>query len=253
MPGGEGGEMDGTPPTEIVRQPAEARNQRELECLRAADRHPRPPGWLLSPKMVEVFVLGSSDEYRAPDGGRVRISPKYVGDRALVQVAIATLASDRALLLVGEPGTAKSYLSEHLAAAVSGTSRYVIQGTAGTTEDQVKYSWNYALLLAEGPSDRALVPSPMYRAMAEGRLVRFEELTRVASEIQDTLISILSEKEVSIPELGKIAPANTRDRGINDMSSALRRRFNFVTLPVVGEPEAEMAIVRKRATDLMND
>ena len=255
--------MDGVPLAEIVRHPAEDRNARELAALRDADRHPRPPGWLLSPRMVETFVLGSREEYRAPDGQRLRVSPKYVGDRALVQVAIATLASDRALLLVGEPGTAKSWLSEHLAAAISGTSRYVIQGTAGTTEDQVKYSWNYALLLAEGPSERAIVPSPLLRSMLEGKLVRFEELTRCTSEIQDTMISILSEKEVAVPELGRIVPAargfnviataNTRDRGINDMSSALRRRFNFVTLPVVGEPEAEMAIVRKRADDLMTD
>ena len=67
-----------------------------------------------------------------------------------MQVAIATLASDRALMLAGEPGTAKSWLSEHLA-AISGTSLLVVQGTAGTTEEQVKYSWNYALLIAEGP------------------------------------------------------------------------------------------------------
>jgi MoxR-like ATPase len=252
-----------TTPGEAIRLAAEERNRDELEALRLADRHPRPPGWLLSPRMVEVFVLGSREEYRTADGGRIRISPKYLGDRALIQVAIATLASDRALLLVGDPGTAKSWLSEHLTAAICGTSRYVVQGTAGTTEDQVKYSWNYALLLAEGPSERALVPSPVYRAMAEGRIVRFEELTRCAAEIQDTMISLLSEKEIAVPELNSmvaarrgfnlIATANTRDRGVNEMSSALRRRFNFVVLPVVSDPETEMAIVRKRSEDLMAD
>ncbi len=248
---------------EAIRLPAEERNRVELEALARVDRYPKPPGWRLSPRMVETFVLGSRDEFRSSDGSPVRITPKYLGDRALIQVAIATLASDRALLLVGDPGTAKSWLSEHLAAAISGTSRYVVQGTAGTTEDQVKYSWNYAMLLAEGPSERALVPSPIYRAMTEGRIVRFEELTRCASEIQDTMISILSEKEIAVPELNSvvaarrgfnvIATANTRDRGINDMSSALRRRFNYVTLPVVSDPETEAAIVRKRAGDLMAD
>lgn len=247
----------------LLRLAAEQRHQRELEALQRADRHPRPPGWNLSPRMVETFILGSNEEYQAADGSRVKITPKYLGERSLVQIAIATLASDRALLLVGDPGTAKSWLSEHLAAAISGTSRYVVQGTAGTTEDQIKYSWNYALLLAEGPSEQALVPSPVYRGMVEGRIVRLEEMTRCASEIQDSLISILSEKELAVPELNKIVPAsrgfnviataNTRDRGINDISSALRRRFNFVTLPVVGDPETEMAIVTRRTADLMAD
>lgn len=247
----------------VIRLAAEDRYRLELDALRRADRHSRPAGWLLSPRMVEVFILGSRDEYLASDGTRLRISPKYLGDRALVQVAIATLASDRALLLVGDPGTAKSWLSEHLAAAICGSSRYVVQGTAGTTEDQIKYSWNYALLLAEGPSERALVPSPVYRAMVEGRIVRFEELTRCVSEVQDSMISILSEKEMAVPELSQIvsarrgfnviATANTRDRGINDMSSALRRRFNFVTLPVVGDLDTEITIVAKRTGELMSD
>src|SRR5688500_8066018 len=180
-----------------IRLPAEVKYADELRALAAADQEPRPPGWLLSPRAVEAYILGAD----APVGG-VAITPKYVGDRALVQVMIATLASDRALMLVGEPGTAKSWLSEHLAAAISGTSKHVIQGTAGTGEEHVKYSWNYAMLLAEGPSDRALVPSPILRAMREGTVARFEEVTRTASEIQDALITILSEQAIVLPELG---------------------------------------------------
>jgi MoxR-like ATPase len=178
-------------------------------------------------------------------------------------VAIATLASDRALMLVGEPGTAKSWLSEHLAAAVSGTSALVIQGTAGTSEEHLKYGWNYAMLLAEGPSARALVASPILRAMREGKFARFEEITRTAPEIQDSLISILSEKQIAVPELGDavsaergfnlIATANTRDRGVNEMSAALKRRFNFVTVPVVEDLEQEIRIVMKREAELRSD
>jgi MoxR-like ATPase len=176
-------------------------------------------------------------------------------------VAIATLASDRALMLAGEPGTAKSWLSEHLAAAISGTSQLIVQGTAGTTEEQVKYSWNYALLIAEGPSRRALVESPILRGMQNGQVVRIEELTRCAAEVQDALISVLSEKQVAIPELDEvesarrgfavIATANTRDRGVNDMSSALKRRFNFVTIPVVANVDQEAAIVERRSAQLL--
>src|ERR687889_806385 len=90
--------------------------------------------------------------------------PKYIGSRRLIEIAIATLATDRGLLLLGVPGTAKSWVSEHLAAAISGDSTMLIQGTAGTSEESVRYGWNYARLLADGPSRAALVASPLMRA-----------------------------------------------------------------------------------------
>ncbi|HEY7064502.1 MAG TPA: AAA family ATPase [Chloroflexota bacterium] len=248
---------------ETIRQPAEVRCADELAALRAHDRRERPPGWALSPRQVETFILGSREPLPGPDGQPLTISPKFVGERRLVQVAIATLASDRALMLAGEPGVAKSWLSEHLAAAISGTSQLVVQGTAGTTEEQVKYSWNYALLIAEGPSRRALVESPILRGMQRGQVVRFEELTRCAAEVQDALISLLSEKQVAIPELDEVVPArrgfavigtaNTRDRGVNEMSAALKRRFNFVTIPVLASVEEEAQIVERRSRELLGD
>jgi MoxR-like ATPase len=237
----------------VLRYPAEIEYAAELEALRAADRDARPEGWRLSPRAVLTYVLGGK-------AGDTDIRPKYLGNRRVVEIAIATLATDRALLLTGEPGTAKTWLSEHLAAAVSGDSLQVVQGTAGTTEEQIRYSWNYALLLAEGPSPRALVPSPVYRAMTEGKLVRFEEISRVPSEVQDALITVLSEKVLAVPELGLhvaarrgfnlIATANTRDRGINDMSAALTRRFNKVLLPVPTDLDTEVQIVRKRVAEI---
>jgi MoxR-like ATPase len=261
-----GGAGEGAAPRlalDVIRQPAEVRWSAELAALRAHDRWPRPPGWQLSPRMAEAFIVGSEEPLRGPDGEAVPITPKFVGDRRLVQVAIATLASDRALMLTGEPGVAKSWLSEHLAAAVSGTSQLIVQGTAGTTEEQIKYSWNYALLIAEGPSRRALVESPILRGMERGRVVRFEEVTRCAAEVQDALISILSEKQIAIPELDEvvaarrgfavIGTANTRDRGVNEMSAALKRRFNFVAIPVVSDVEQEARIVERRSRDLLGD
>jgi MoxR-like ATPase len=237
----------------VLRQPAEVEYADELAALKAADKDARPEGWLLSPRAVRTYVLGGQ-------AGGTPIRPKYLGSQRVVEIAIATLATDRALLLTGEPGTAKSWLSEHLAAAISGDSLQVVQGTAGTTEEQVRYSWNYALLLAEGPSPRALVTSPVYRAMVEGKLVRFEEISRVPSEIQDSLITILSEKMMAVPELGfhvsakrgfnLIATANTRDRGVNDMSAALTRRFNKVVLPVPSDLDTEVQIVRKRVAEI---
>jgi MoxR-like ATPase len=235
-----------------IRIPAERKYADEIRALIDSDTGPRPPGWAMTPRAVETYLMGSES-----------ITPKYIGDRSLVQIAIATLASDRALMLTGEPGTAKSWLSEHLSAAISGTSALVVQGTAGTSEEQIKYGWNYALLLAEGPSQKALVPSPILRAMNAGKIARFEEVTRTSSEVQDSLISILSEKQIAIPELGEIASAqrgfsiiataNTRDRGVNEMSAALKRRFNFVTIPVVDDLEQEIRIVKKREEELRSD
>jgi MoxR-like ATPase len=241
-----------------LRLPAEQKFAEELTALAQSDQGPKPPRWRLSPKSVETYIMGSS----RPIGG-VSITPKYIGDRSLVQVAIATLASDRALMLAGEPGTAKSWLSEHLCAAICGTSLLTVQGTAGTSEDHLKYGWNYALLIAEGPSERALVPSPIFRAMREGMVARVEEITRTSPEVQDALISILSEKQIAIPELNQtvsaqrgfsiIATANTRDRGVNEMSAALKRRFNFVTVPVVDDLEQEISIVKQREAQLRSD
>src|SRR6185437_3052826 len=181
------GKGNGTAADGALRLPAEVEYAAELEALKAVDNDARPEGWNLSPKAVRTYILGGK-------AGGVEIKPKYLGNQRVVEIAIATLATDRALLLTGEPGTAKSWLSEHLAAAICGDSLQVVQGTAGTTEEQVRYSWNYALLLAEGPSPKALVPSPVYRSMVAGKIIRFEEISRVPSEIQDSLITILSEK-----------------------------------------------------------
>ncbi len=242
------------PASDVSREPAEVAFAGELAGLAREDDRPRPPQWRLSPWAVARYVLGGE----LADG--MPIVPKYYGHRRLVEIAIATLATDRALLLLGVPGTAKSWLSEHLAAAISGDSRLVVQGTAGTSEESVRYGWNYAKLLAEGPSQSAVVPSPVMRGMRAGKLVRVEELTRIPSDVQDALISILSEKSLPIPELDAevtatrgfnvIATANDRDRGVNELSSALKRRFNVVVLPLPETLDEEVAIVRARVEQL---
>ncbi|MBC7820307.1 MAG: AAA family ATPase [Planctomycetaceae bacterium] len=238
---------------EILRAPAETSFAHEINALIQADKYEKPPGWQMSPRAVLTYICGGS-------AGGVNISAKYIGHQRLVEIAISTLVTDRALLLIGEPGTAKSWLSEHLAAAINGDSTKVVQGTAGTTEEQIRYTWNYAMLIAHGPSREALIRSPIFRAMESGSLARFEEITRCASEVQDAMISLLSEKRISIPELETevpaakgfsiIATANTRDRGVNDMSAALKRRFNIVVLPTPKTLESEIDIVRKRVREL---
>ncbi|WP_327371366.1 AAA family ATPase [Streptomyces sp. NBC_01217] len=248
-------EAPGGGPAPVQRPPAEVRYAEELTALRAEDRDPRPPGWELSLRAARRFVIGDTE---------AGISRKFVGNPSLVDRALVTLATSRGLMLVGEPGTAKSLLSELIAAAVSGDSTLTVQGGAATTEDQIKYGWNYALLVAEGPSTRSLVPAPMLRGMAEGRLVRFEEITRCPLEVQDSLLSLLSERVVAIPELtgpdgmvfarqgfNVIATANTRDRGVNEMSAALKRRFNFETVFPIPDLDTELALVEAEVTTLL--
>jgi MoxR-like ATPase len=239
--------------SQMLRAPAEVLYAEEIEVLIKEDKYERPPGWRMSPRAVLTYICGGK-------AGSKEITPKYIGYPRLVEIAISTLVTDRALLLIGEPGTAKSWLSEHLAAAINGDSTKVVQGTAGTTEEQIRYSWNYAMLIARGPSHDALIKSPIFRAMESGSLARFEEITRCAAEVQDALISLLSEKRLSVPELltevpavkgfSLIATANTRDRGVNDMSAALKRRFNMIVLPTPATLEAEIQIVRKRVGEL---
>lgn len=186
----------------ILRPQAEVRYREELEALQIWDQdNKKPQNWRLSPRAVRLFILGSPKPVRCGDR-ELTIRKKYLGNDALVERCIITLAGNRGLMLVGEPGTAKTMLSELLSAAISGCSTNTVQGTAGTTEDMIKYSWNYALLLAEGPSRQALVPAPLYVGMEKGILARFEEITRTPAEVQDCLISVLSDKVLHIPELG---------------------------------------------------
>src|SRR5947209_15659643 len=250
---------------DVLREPAEVRYADQLEALRQNDREPPPANWRLSPRAVLAYITGGQT-LKAGIGGdavEVPITRKFFGDDGIVERSIVTLASERALLLVGEPGTGKSWLSEHLAAAISGNSTLTIQGTAGTTEEHIKYSWNIARVIAEGPTPQNLIPSPTMVALRAGALLRFEELTRCVPDVQDALVSILSDKAVAVPELPEanmvrakpgfniIATANTRDQGVNELSAALKRRFNYVYIPIVGDQKTEVKIVQQRSGELL--
>lgn len=238
----------------LLRELAEQQFAEELAELKKQDKGQILPNWAMSPASVVTYIMGGT-----LDNG-FAIKPKYIGNRRLIEIAVATLTTDRALLLYGLPGTAKSWVSEHLAAAVSGDSGLLIQGTAGTPEEAIRYGWNYARLLSEGPSEAALVTTPVMKAMQEGKICRVEELTRISADVQDALITILSEKMLPIPELGMkvqaiegfnlIATANNRDKGVNELSGALKRRFNTVILPVPDTIEEEVKIVETRVKEM---
>ncbi len=234
----------------ILRQHAENQFLAELEALKKQDKYEKPENWEMSPHAVVNYLLGTTLD----DG--FHVTPKYIGNRRLMEIAVATLTTDRALLLYGLPGTAKSWVSEHLAAAISGDSTLLVQGTAGTSEESIRYGWNYARLLSAGPVPDAIVETPIMRAMKTGKIARIEELTRIGSDVQDTLITILSEKNLPIPELNMevqatrgfniIATANNRDKGVNELSSAMKRRFNTVILPLPETAAEEIQIVQQR-------
>jgi len=253
-------------PTEILREPAEVQFATQLAALKAKDADTPPSSWKLSPRSVLAYIVGTAKPIELKVDGKpvqVPITRKFFGDDAIVERAIVTLASERALLLLGEPGTGKSWLSEHLAAAISGCSTLTIQGTAGTTEDQIKYAWNVARVIADGPRADNMIPSPTMIAMQRGGLLRFEEITRCVPDVQDSLVSILSDKNIVVPELpdanmvfakpgfNVIATANSRDQGVNELSAALKRRFNYIHIPVVGDQKTEIAIVRERSKELL--
>lgn len=268
-------DVDAGAPRGVQQPPAEDRYADQLAFLRAVDDSMKPPGWLLSPERVVDFLCGTHGEaIRAPANAALppgipksmAIEPKFVGSRALVERCVVTLAGERGLLLVGQPGTAKSMLGELLAAAISGSSDLAIQGTAGANEDHLRYGWNYAMLLDRGPRPEALVPSPVLTAMRTGKLVRIEEITRCLPEVQDALISLLSERRMIIPELdgpdrsvfaspgfNVIATANLRDRGVSEMSAALKRRLNFETVPPIADAKQEIELVRSRAQTVLGE
>ncbi len=249
---------------EYIKQTVEMKYQKELEALASVDTHVKPMNWKLSPKAVRTFILGSKKAI-SYNGEDVVIKKKYFGNDSLVERCIVTLATNRGLMLVGEPGTAKTMLSELLSAAISGCSTNTVQGSAGTTEDMIKYSFNYALLLEKGPVKETLVPAPLYIGMSKGIITRFEEITRTPAEIQDSLISVLSDKVLNIPELEEdnilfanagfniIATANTRDKGVNEMSSALKRRFNFETVAPVNNIKLETQIIMNQVEELAKE
>lgn len=249
---------------EAIKPPVEVQYKEELEVLKNTDTGRCPQNWQMSPKAVRTFILGSSQPI-SYQGKEYQIQKKYFGNDALIERCIVTLAGNRGLMLVGEPGTAKTMLSELLSAAISGVSTNTIQGTAGTTEDMIKYSWNYALLLDKGPVREALVPAPLYVGMEKGILTRFEEITRTPAEIQDSMISVMSDKVLNVPELGDagflfarqgfnvIGTANTRDKGVNEMSSALKRRFNFETVMPIREAALEKQIIINEVENLAKE
>src|SRR6185436_17149829 len=108
------------PAPEAQAPPPEQVHAEELALLARWDGGARPPSWKLTPRAAVTFIVGSGGEPLRAGGASRVIGEKFVGERGLVERCVVTLAGERGLLLVGEPGTAKTMLSELLAAAISG-------------------------------------------------------------------------------------------------------------------------------------
>ncbi len=234
-------------PEKLQRMPAEHKFREELERLAAEDTHAVPPGWRMSPIAVEQFILGD------PDRG---IRRKFVSEPGLVRRMIISLCTNRGSLLIGEPGTAKSWLSELVCAAISADSSLTIQGGSVSEINQLLYGWNDAIRNEKGPVPEALVPAPFYRAMAEGKLVRFEEISRCPQSLQDAILAIISDRIIVIPEIegeagvvvaregfNVIATSNSVDEGVFKMSAALKRRLNYETIQPIRRVKDEIDVV----------
>ena len=239
---------------DVQRLPAEKRFADELHKLAELDGGEVPPGWMLSPRAVEAFIAGDP---------ALSISRKFVAREGVLRRIIVALLSGRGSFMVGPPGTAKSWLSELLAASVSGDSTLVIQGSSVSDIGQLLYGWDQSRLATLGYHPDALVPGPLYRGMRDGKLVRFEELSRCPQPLQDALLSILSERVVAIPELSEeagnlyarkgfnvVATANSADEGVNQMSVALKRRLSFETIGPIQHLEDELSVVQAEVSML---
>ena len=100
--------------TQTLRRHAEEQFAEELENLQKVDQRQRPTNWKMSPWAVVAYLMGGK-----LDNG-FEVSAKYIGSQRLMEIAVATLVTDRALLLYGVPGTAKSCVSDDLAVAIGG-------------------------------------------------------------------------------------------------------------------------------------
>ena len=195
----------------LQRLPAEIRFSDELGRLKQQDTHPVPPGWRLSPIAVERFICGDP---------QTEAAPKFVAKPGVVRRVVISLCAGRGGFLVGEPGTAKSWLSELLAASISGNSNLIIQGSTISSTEQLLYSWDQARLAQQGYHRDALIPGPLYRAMSDGKLLRFEELSRCPQPLQDALLSALSERLLTIPELADDDGVLFSHAGFNVMATS---------------------------------
>ena len=206
----------------------------------------------------EAGAAGASGLHGALGGLVETVTAAVVGRRREVELVVAAAGAGRHLLLEGPPGTGKTTLLRALAAALD-VPLVTVEGNAELTPARLAGQFDPARVLSEGYSGDAFVPGPLLEAMQDGALLYVEELNRVPEETVNLLIGVMSEGEIHLPRVGRIA-ADDRFRlvaamnpydtvGTSRLSSAVYDRICRVAMGYQDERD-EREIVETRAQGL---
>lgn len=187
-----------------------------------------------------------------------RAGHSVVGRRREVELVVAALGSARHVVLEGPPGTGKSSMLRAVAHEL-GIGFELVEGNAELTPARLVGHFDPALVLADGYAPENFVDGPLVAALRAGGLLYLEELNRVPEETLNVLVTVMSERELTVPRLGRIAAdpgfrfvaaMNPFDAiGTARISAAISDRVCRIS---VGYQTAddEVAIVRRHVPDL---
>ncbi len=134
------------------------------------------------------------------------VGAAVVGRTREVELVLAALAADRHVLLEGPPGTGKSTLLRAVAGGL-GIGFEFVEGNAELTPARLVGHFDPARVLSEGYSPDVFVDGPLLSALREGSLLYVEEINRIPEETLNVLITVMSEGEIHVPRLGRVAAA----------------------------------------------